>query len=53
MDTKSGPRDWMHHDITANAIPEPTMPYTPVFVRKMSLIRACYGEFSSENAYDV
>ena len=26
MDTYSGPRAWMHHDITVNPIPDPTMP---------------------------
>jgi hypothetical protein len=26
MDTYSGPRTWMHHDMSANAIPDPTIP---------------------------
>lgn len=35
MDTNTGPRSWMHHDITVHTIPDATIPcpfiYTQVF----------------------
>lgn len=36
IDTKSGPLLWMHHDINANANPDPTTPYLFIYLFKQT-----------------